>query len=227
MRGSVFGMLLLMPAAAQAQVLLGSAKIIDGDTVIVGGEAVRLHGIDALEESQTCKRGGEMWQCGSQAKALLASLIDGRSLTCTQRDRDIYGRLVASCKAGGLDLAGAMVEGGFAVALPKFSTAYIAMAEKARSQRVGMWDAEFELPASYRAAHPHINQRLQLPAPVYDRSITIPTATTTSRIVPADAYFRSCAAARAAGASPLYRGQPGYGSHLDRDGDGVACEPLP
>jgi hypothetical protein len=37
--------------------------------------------------------------------------------------------------------------------------------------------------------------------------------------------FRSCAAARAAGAAPLYRGQPGYGPHLDGDGDGVACEP--
>jgi hypothetical protein len=29
---------------------------------------------------------------------------------------------------------------------------------------------------------------------------------------------------RAAGAAPLYRGQPGYSSRLDRDGDGVACE---
>jgi endonuclease YncB( thermonuclease family) len=37
--------------------------------------------------------------------------------------------------------------------------------------------------------------------------------------------FRSCAAARAAGAAPLLRGQAGYGPHLDRDGDGIACEP--
>lgn len=37
--------------------------------------------------------------------------------------------------------------------------------------------------------------------------------------------FRNCAAAREAGAAPLYRGQPGYGAHMDRDGDGVACEP--
>ncbi|WP_374470954.1 excalibur calcium-binding domain-containing protein [Phenylobacterium sp.] len=36
--------------------------------------------------------------------------------------------------------------------------------------------------------------------------------------------FRNCAAARAAGAAPLRRGQPGYGPHLDRDNDGVACE---
>lgn len=37
-------------------------------------------------------------------------------------------------------------------------------------------------------------------------------------------YYPNCAAARAAGATPIYRGQPGYGSHLDRDNDGKACE---
>jgi hypothetical protein len=40
----------------------------------------------------------------------------------------------------------------------------------------------------------------------------------------ASTAFRSCAAARAAGAAPLRAGSPGYGRHLDRDGDGVACE---
>lgn len=37
-------------------------------------------------------------------------------------------------------------------------------------------------------------------------------------------YYRNCSAVRAAGAAPIYRGSPGYGSHLDRDGDGIACE---
>ncbi|WP_411815559.1 excalibur calcium-binding domain-containing protein [Gordonia sp. SND2] len=41
---------------------------------------------------------------------------------------------------------------------------------------------------------------------------------------PESAYYANCAAARAAGAAPLYRGSPGYSSSLDRDGDGVACE---
>ncbi|MGF9763378.1 excalibur calcium-binding domain-containing protein [Microvirga sp. 0TCS3.31] len=36
--------------------------------------------------------------------------------------------------------------------------------------------------------------------------------------------FRNCAAARAAGAAPLHRGQPGYAYHLDADSDGIACE---
>lgn len=37
-------------------------------------------------------------------------------------------------------------------------------------------------------------------------------------------YYANCAAVRAAGAAPIRRGQPGYGSHLDRDGDGIGCE---
>lgn len=36
--------------------------------------------------------------------------------------------------------------------------------------------------------------------------------------------FPNCTAARAAGAAPVLRGEPGFGSHLDRDGDGVGCE---
>lgn len=37
-------------------------------------------------------------------------------------------------------------------------------------------------------------------------------------------YYANCSAARAAGAAPVQRGDPGYGGHLDRDNDGVACE---
>lgn len=36
--------------------------------------------------------------------------------------------------------------------------------------------------------------------------------------------FANCSQARAAGAAPVYRGDPGYGRHLDRDNDGVGCE---
>lgn len=42
--------------------------------------------------------------------------------------------------------------------------------------------------------------------------------------VKSGASFRNCSAARAAGAAPVRAGDPGYGRHLDRDGDGVGCE---
>jgi hypothetical protein len=46
-----------------------------------------------------------------------------------------------------------------------------------------------------------------------------------SNSISSGASYRNCSAARAAGAAPIYRGQPGYAEHLDRDRDGVACEP--
>lgn len=41
---------------------------------------------------------------------------------------------------------------------------------------------------------------------------------------PSNVYYKNCDAARAAGAAPVYFGQPGYGTHLDRDRDGIGCE---
>lgn len=39
-----------------------------------------------------------------------------------------------------------------------------------------------------------------------------------------DGVYPNCAGARAAGATPVMRGDPGYGTHLDRDNDGIGCE---
>ncbi len=47
---------------------------------------------------------------------------------------------------------------------------------------------------------------------------------TAPKAAPKSAYYKNCTAARAAGVTPIYRGQPGYASHLDRDNDGIACE---
>lgn len=54
-----------------------------------------------------------------------------------------------------------------------------------------------------------------------DRS---PVATPAPQPRASATYYANCSAARAAGAAPVYIGQPGYGRHLDRDNDGVGCE---
>ncbi|MET4589740.1 excalibur calcium-binding domain-containing protein [Arthrobacter sp. 754] len=41
---------------------------------------------------------------------------------------------------------------------------------------------------------------------------------------PAEVYYANCTAAKAAGAAPVYAGTPGYGTHLDRDRDGIGCD---
>lgn len=54
------------------------------------------------------------------------------------------------------------------------------------------------------------------PLPVYTEPEPAPA--------PVERYYANCSEARAAGAAPVYAGEPGYGPHLDRDGDGVGCE---
>ena len=63
--------------------------------------------------------------------------------------------------------------------------------------------------------------------PRREETTTEPAREETTAEPPPDAnvYYENCDAARDAGAAPVYRGDPGYGPHLDRDGDGVACEP--
>lgn len=51
-----------------------------------------------------------------------------------------------------------------------------------------------------------------------------PTFSPPIRTPRSDSPYANCAAARAAGAAPVRRGDAGYGAHLDRDGDGVGCE---
>ncbi|MGW3213127.1 excalibur calcium-binding domain-containing protein [Streptomyces parvus] len=51
-----------------------------------------------------------------------------------------------------------------------------------------------------------------------------PTETESSSELPEGVYYENCDAARAAGAAPLLRGDPGYRDELDREGDGIACE---
>ena len=60
------------PTLANARGPAGPARAVDGDTLEVGGEEVRLYGIDAPELHQTCRRGDEEWSCGAIAARQLA-----------------------------------------------------------------------------------------------------------------------------------------------------------
>ncbi|MFB8081881.1 excalibur calcium-binding domain-containing protein [Streptomyces sp. NPDC056013] len=66
--------------------------------------------------------------------------------------------------------------------------------------------------------------RTQEPVPTQEPTPTEDAGDDTSSGGDSSVYYRNCTAVRAAGAAPIHAGEPGYGSHLDRDGDGVACE---
>lgn len=59
-----------------------------------------------------------------------------------------------------------------------------------------------------------------IPEPVEVTTTNAPEPVTENN----DVYYKNCAAAKADGAAPLHRGDPGYRSGLDRDNDGTACE---
>ena len=88
------------PALAQED-LIGVASVIDGDTIEIHGQRIRLFGIDAPESRQLCVRPtGERWRCGQQASFALADQIGRATVSCQPRDRDRYGRIVAVCFKG-------------------------------------------------------------------------------------------------------------------------------
>src|SRR6218665_4033871 len=72
-------------------------RVLDGDTIKIGQVNYRLHGIDAPEKAQRCQRDNLDWLCGQEAAAYLRGLIAGRLVSCLEKDRDRFGRVVAVC----------------------------------------------------------------------------------------------------------------------------------
>ena len=140
--------------------LSGRPRVVDGDTIYVGGVEVRLHGVDAPEGPQTCLADGEQWPCGRQATQALAGLIGGRGVACDQRDRDAYGRVVAACRRDGLDVNAWLVENGWALAYRRHSRAYVQEESAAKAARLGVWRGEFVAPWNWRQT-----ERMRQPIP--------------------------------------------------------------
>ncbi len=139
--------LIAMPALAD---VAGTATVIDGDTLEIQGQRIRLHGIDAPESRQLCRLAGKPWMCGKYAANVLAEKIGRRSLACEERDRDRYGRIVAKCSVAGEDLGEWMVANGWAVAYYLFSYEYSRAEHRAKSARRGIWASEFIKPWEWR-----------------------------------------------------------------------------
>jgi endonuclease YncB( thermonuclease family) len=78
--------------------IIGLAEAIDGDTLRIHGQRVRLWGIDALEHDQTCDDPSTTttqtkWLGGIEATAFLAKLVDNKTVRCEPRGNDQYRRV--------------------------------------------------------------------------------------------------------------------------------------
>ncbi len=136
----------------------GRASVIDGDTIEIAGERIRIWGVNAPEDRQTCTRGSETWRCGQQSALALSDWVGQRAVTCRQQDRDRYGRSVATCAVADEDMGAWLVGHGWAVEYTQYSDGRYRSAEaSARAARVGVHTGPFTPPWEWR--------RQQRPAP--------------------------------------------------------------
>jgi endonuclease YncB( thermonuclease family) len=153
MRRGLLALALVAPAPpASAEVVLGTAEVIDGDTLEVDQRRIRLFGIDAPELSQVCDRNGASWACGEASAERLRSLIADYRVTCEGYEVDIYRRLLATCSLNGVSLNRTMVAEGWATAFRRYSDDYVADEARARASKLALWSSNFVPPEEHRMA---------------------------------------------------------------------------
>lgn len=131
--------------------IVGQASVIDGDTIEIHGQRIRLLGIDAPESSQTCSDArGKPYRCGQKAALALSDRIGRRTVSCEPRDLDRYKRVVAVCSIDATDLNAWLVSQGLAVAYRRYSHDYTAQEDAARAAGRGVWAGRFVMPAEWR-----------------------------------------------------------------------------
>ncbi len=145
--GALILCLLATPALAD---VTGPARVIDGDTLEVQGQRIRLHGIDAPESRQLCRLDDKPWQCGKNATNALTEKIAQRPVTCEDLGRDRYERIIGRCAVAGEDMGAWMVTEGLALAYRRYSLDYVDQEANAQVARRGIWAGGFVMPWEWR-----------------------------------------------------------------------------
>jgi endonuclease YncB( thermonuclease family) len=135
--------------------IVGRASVIDGDTIDLHGERVRLNGIDAPESAQLCRNAQrKTYRCGAMAARVLEEfLATSRPTRCKFVERDRYGRFVGDCyRADGASVAELLVLSGWALDWPRYSKGeYADEQAHAQAMRLGLWAGKFAFPWEWRA----------------------------------------------------------------------------
>lgn len=143
----------LIPSLALADSWRGVPRVIDGDSISISGQELRLLNIDAFETEQICWNAAEVeYRCGLEATKELRSVIAEREVYCEGKIRDRYGRPLVHCWMDQVDLSAAMVRSGWALA--EWKPQYRQEQDLAKAERLGAWSGTFERPKLWRKLHP-------------------------------------------------------------------------
>ena len=128
--------------------------MIDGDTLEVAGQRIRLLGIDAPDLDQVCQHAGRDYPCGTVARAALWDLVAGLDVSCAPTDRAPAedDSVLATCTAGDFSLNESMAHAGWALAAPQAPDRYLAAQADAEQARRGLWRGQFDPPWEWRQA---------------------------------------------------------------------------
>ena len=136
---------------ANSKSLDNSLRIIDGDTIILHSEKIRLYGIDTPEKKQKCKdKNGLSYLCGVVATNELKKIISSGQLFCRKKATDRYGRSISICYVNGVNINSLMVKNGWALAYRKYSMDYIDEEKEAKDKKMGIWIGKFLAPWKWR-----------------------------------------------------------------------------
>lgn len=163
----VCGLVLLFSEEASATrrghgIFKGVPGIVDGDSLILDHQELRLLCMDAVELHQSCQNeAGDDYPCGEKAKQAMQNLIKGRSVACYGHERDKYDRPLVHCYVDRTDLSLEMVRQGWAIGTCRRSKA---LAKEAKEQGLGIWQGRFLSPPRWRKQHPWHKDNEQPPA---------------------------------------------------------------
>jgi micrococcal nuclease len=211
------------PTPTPVAVTYTVASVPDGATVVVGGsdgtsKTVHVLGAIAPLAGNGCY--------AAESLAWAASTLSGKAVTLGTET----AQGIALTLADGQDYATLAIQKGYLKYAATAALPALAATESAAKTAVsGLWgppcngtiDAPAPAPKPAPVATPSPAPK---PAPATKAAPPPPPVEATEEAPAQSAYYANCSAAKAAGAAPLHRGEPGYRPGLDRDGDGVACE---
>lgn len=139
------------PAATADGAIVGTASVIDADTLDIRSERIRLVGVDAPESGQKCEDAtGALVRCGSIAANALDAWINRNPVTCVSEGKDRYQRVLGKCSVRGQSVQDWLVRNGHAVAYRQYSTEFVPAELAAREAKAGIWAGEFVMPSEWR-----------------------------------------------------------------------------